>query len=59
MPIDPVCGMDVDADASETSEFEGHTYFFCTRDCKEDFDESPEEYVGREGDAGLERTGTS
>jgi P-type Cu+ transporter len=61
MPIDPVCGMEVDEkSAKDRATFEGQPFFFCSRDCKEEFDEAPEDYVGDEnfGDEGLERTGT-
>ena len=56
MPIDPVCGMEVDeTSAKDRALFQGETYYFCSRDCKEEFDEAPEDYVG---DEGLEKTGT-
>ncbi len=39
---DPVCHMDIDpATAAGTSDFEGKTYYFCSRGCKLDFDEDP------------------
>ena len=39
---DPVCHMDIDpATAAGTSEYEGVTYYFCSRGCKLDFDENP------------------
>lgn len=44
---DPVCGMMVEEDsAAATSEYEGTTYFFCSKDCKEEFDSDPESYTG-------------
>lgn len=47
MAIDPVCGMEVDdKTAKERSNFEGKTFYFCSADCREEFDESPEDYVG-------------
>ena len=47
MAIDPVCGMEVDENsAKDRSSFEGKTYFFCSTDCREEFDEAPEEYIG-------------
>ena len=54
MAIDPVCGMQVDETKkkAEKSQFGGRTYYFCSHDCKERFDESPEEFVG------MESTGT-
>ena len=39
---DPVCHMDIDRhSAAGTSEHEGTTYYFCSRGCKQDFDEDP------------------
>lgn len=50
MVRDPVCGLMVGPEwAPAKSEYEGKTYYFCTRDCKVDFDEDPEKYV--EGNA--------
>ncbi len=47
MAKDPICGMWVDENASGfSSEFEGQTYFFCSADCKQEFDDDPERYVG-------------
>jgi Cu+-exporting ATPase len=55
MAIDPVCGMEVDEKtAKDRSTYQGTTFYFCSTDCREEFDEAPEEYVG-EGDL---RTGT-
>jgi YHS domain-containing protein len=43
---DPVCGMTIQpADAVETVEHEGTTYYFCSRDCAESFRDAPEDYV--------------
>jgi YHS domain-containing protein len=43
---DPVCGMMVDEDtAPAKSEYKGKTYYFCSLDCKEEFDADPESYV--------------
>jgi YHS domain-containing protein len=48
--------MDVDEKkAKEQSEVDGETYYFCSKDCREEFEESPQDYIG---DEGLERTGT-
>ena len=39
---DPVCHMDIDPrTAAGSSDFDGNTYFFCSRGCKLDFDEDP------------------
>jgi YHS domain-containing protein len=43
---DPVCGMMVEPEgAAATSEHEGKTYYFCSADCKEEFDSDPESYT--------------
>lgn len=55
MALDPVCGMEVDErSAKDRSSFQGRTYYFCSADCREEFDESPEDYTGEEET----RTGT-
>jgi len=39
---DPVCGMTIEEkDVLGTSSFEGTTYFFCSKECKENFDKDP------------------
>jgi Cu+-exporting ATPase len=43
---DPVCGMDVERDdAAGHSNFEGKTFYFCSNECKEKFDQNPQTYV--------------
>ncbi|MEO8226480.1 MAG: YHS domain-containing protein [Gemmatimonadota bacterium] len=43
---DPVCGMMIDdKDAVATSDYEGKPYYFCSKECKVDFDENPEDYA--------------
>ncbi len=43
---DPVCGMTIEeSDAVGTSEFGGKAYYFCSNDCKEEFDSNPEDYA--------------
>jgi YHS domain-containing protein len=32
-------------ETADTSVYEGKTYYFCSRDCKEAFDEEPELYL--------------
>jgi YHS domain-containing protein len=47
MAIDPVCGMEVDEkSAKDNSNYNGKTYYFCSTECRDEFDEAPEEYVG-------------
>ena len=44
---DPVCGMKIDEkDAVATADHKGKTYYFCSADCKETFDEDPDDYAG-------------
>ncbi|MCO6429660.1 MAG: heavy metal translocating P-type ATPase [Deltaproteobacteria bacterium] len=44
--IDPVCGMTVSSDSAKgKSEFKGHTYFFCSTECKSKFDLDPSQYL--------------
>jgi Cu+-exporting ATPase len=41
--IDPVCGMEVTiAEAQQTSEYKGVTYYFCAKGCRLDFEDDPE-----------------
>jgi Cu+-exporting ATPase len=55
MAIDPVCGMEVDErTAKEKTIHEGTTYYFCSKDCREEFLASPADYLGGEE----EMTGT-
>jgi YHS domain-containing protein len=45
---DPVCGMNVEQGKSAgTSSYQGQTYNFCSRECKEQFDRSPQQYAKR------------
>jgi Cu+-exporting ATPase len=46
---DPVCGMDVTYETAQArSEYDGQTYYFCSLDCKEQFDRNPEAYIMHE-----------
>ena len=43
---DPVCGMEVNQSAAlVTTNYEGHTYRFCSTGCKEKFDAAPHQYM--------------
>ena len=43
---DVVCGMMVDSEtASETTLYDGKTYYFCCGGCKHAFEKNPESYV--------------
>lgn len=42
---DPVCGMSVDpANAPAESTYAGHTYYFCSENCRTRFDANPTGY---------------
>ena len=46
MPLDPVCGMEVEKEeAAGSSTYKGETYYFCSPHCKEEFDKNPEKYL--------------
>jgi len=46
---DPVCGMELTYEnAQARTEYNGQTYYFCSLDCKEQFDKDPEKFVTRE-----------
>jgi len=48
MTIDPVCGMNVDETNSEhQTKYAGQTYAFCSQQCKDKFEQSPEQYASR------------
>jgi putative ABC transport system ATP-binding protein len=42
---DPVCGASVETDTSVTLEHEGRTYYFCSRGCSWEFQQSPERFT--------------
>jgi Cu+-exporting ATPase len=47
MAIDPVCGMEVDERTTkDKASHEDTTYYFCSKDCKDEFEASPEDYIG-------------
>jgi Uncharacterized conserved protein len=49
LAIDPVCGMSVDEKSSKySSQYRGKTYYFCSRACKDRFDNNPERYAAGE-----------
>ena len=45
MAKDPVCGMNMKEEkAAGTSQYQGRSYYFCSKSCKEKFDQKPEQY---------------
>ena len=46
MVKDPVCGMQFDEKrAAATSQYQGKTYYFCVKACKEKFEKEPMKYI--------------
>jgi len=44
--VDPVCGMTIEEKAVfGTSSYEGAIYYFCSKECKENFDKDPEAHI--------------
>ncbi|HXG64939.1 MAG TPA: YHS domain-containing protein [Blastocatellia bacterium] len=49
---DPVCGMQInEQQAAGQSRHQGQEYYFCSQDCKTQFDQNPSQYVGQSADA--------
>lgn len=43
---DPVCGMSIDTQsAAATSKYAGDDFYFCSVECKREFDANPSKYV--------------
>ena len=48
---DPVCHMDIDMrQAAGRSDYNGHTYYFCSQECKQTFDANPDAVLKSEAD---------
>ena len=46
METDVVCGMQIEpAKAAATSDYNGKTYYFCTKGCQAKFEANPERYA--------------
>ena len=43
--IDPVCGMTVDTKNSEKATYQGATFHFCSKECKDKFEAQPADYA--------------
>ena len=52
---DPVCGMTVDpSKAAAKQEFQGNTYYFCSKRCAERFAKEPDKFLSAPGISGTE-----
>ncbi len=46
MEKDPVCGMEVDKNkAQEKANYQGKTYWFCSKQCRQEFEKNPQRYA--------------
>lgn len=46
---DPVCNMDInDISKAPKSVYQGQTYSFCSKTCKDQFDREPGKYVAKQ-----------
>ena len=52
---DPICGMTVDPETARNNglivESQGKTYWFCSADCKEQFERNPQGFLDKAGQA--------
>ncbi|HEY4475680.1 MAG TPA: YHS domain-containing protein [Candidatus Paceibacterota bacterium] len=47
--FDTVCGMELGLDKIRLAkEYNGETYYFCSKSCKDHFDDEPEKYAPKE-----------
>ena len=54
MPLDPVCGMEVDpSGAAATAVHDGTTYYFCATGCRDAFVKDSEKYLAAPGSHGM------
>jgi putative ABC transport system ATP-binding protein len=52
--IDPVCGMSLEADAAVRSEYNGETFYFCSRGCNSEFARKPGNFIANGARMGAE-----
>ena len=49
MAKDPICGMEVDQNTpAARTEHQGESYYFCSNNCKQQFESEPELYIQHE-----------
>lgn len=61
MVRDPVCGMDIDeinVPESLQAERDGRMYYFCSPECKLEFDKNPQPFIAM-SDEGLKNQGAA
>jgi YHS domain-containing protein len=47
--VDPVCGKTIETGKARSTVFDGSVYYFCSRECREQFEAAPQLYVPRAG----------
>ncbi len=45
MVTDPVCGMKIEREKAVTTEWDGQAFYFCSRGCRNEFLEEPEQFL--------------
>jgi Cu+-exporting ATPase len=45
MHTDPVCGMQVEKNVAGKSEHNGQQFYFCSAQCKQQFDRNPKQFA--------------
>jgi YHS domain-containing protein len=45
VPVDPVCGIELDKELATTLEHKEMTFFFCCEGCKKLFEKKPKKYT--------------
>jgi YHS domain-containing protein len=45
VPVDPVCGIELDVELATTLEHNKRTFFFCCEGCKKLFEKKPKKYT--------------
>lgn len=45
MPVDPVCGIEMDENLATTCKHQGKDYYFCSEGCKRIFVRKPRKYT--------------
>ncbi len=46
---DPVCGMEVKPEFTDTCHYQGKVYAFCSESCKDEFKANPESFLSKAG----------
>ena len=48
MPVDPVCGIELEAEVAVTHEHSGKKYYFCCNGCRRIFRKKPRKWKDRD-----------